>query len=58
MVGAAGIATMLYYNQILGLSPALCGLVFLIASMIDGISDPLVGAFSDRLHTRWGAGTH
>ena len=25
MVGAAGIATMLFYNQVLGVSPALCG---------------------------------
>ncbi|XOV89679.1 MAG: MFS transporter [Pseudomonadota bacterium] len=54
MVGAAGIATMLYYNQVLGLSATLCGVVFLIASIVDGISDPLVGAFSDRLSTRWG----
>lgn len=53
-MGAAGIATMLYYNQVLGLSAILCGVVFLIASIIDGISDPLVGAFSDQFRSRWG----
>lgn len=34
VVGAAGIATMLYYNQVLGLSASLCGVVFLIASVV------------------------
>ena len=54
MVGAASIATMLFYNQVLGLSATLCGVVFLIASVVDGISDPLVGAFSDQFKSRWG----
>lgn len=54
VVGAAGVATMLYYNQVLGLSASLCGVVFLIASIVDGISDPMVGAFSDQLKSRWG----
>ena len=54
MVGAAGVATMIYYNQVLGVSPALCGTAFLIASIVDAISDPLVGAFSDSVRTRWG----
>lgn len=53
-VGAAGITTMIFYNQVLGLSPGLCGIAFLIASIIDGISDPLVGAISDRFDSRWG----
>ena len=54
MVGAAGVATMIYYNQVLGVSPALCGTAFLIASIVDAVSDPLVGAFSDSVRTRWG----
>jgi GPH family glycoside/pentoside/hexuronide:cation symporter len=54
MVGAASMATMLFYNQVLGLSASLCGVVFLIASIVDGISDPLVGAFSDQFKSRWG----
>jgi Na+/melibiose symporter-like transporter len=54
MVGAASMATMLFYNQVLGLSASLCGIVFLIASIVDGISDPIVGAFSDRFKSRWG----
>ena len=54
MVGAASFATMLFYNQVLGLSASLCGVVFLIASVVDGVSDPIVGAFSDRFKSRWG----
>ena len=57
-VTAASIATMLFYNQILGLSASLCGVVFLVASIVDGISDPLVGAYSDRIRSRWGRDIH
>jgi Na+/melibiose symporter-like transporter len=54
MVGAAGITIMVLYNQILGVSPKLLGLAFLIAAIVDAISDPMVGALSDRVNTRWG----
>lgn len=54
MIGAAGIATMLFYNQVLGVSPSLCGTVFLISSIVDAVSDPLVGAWSDHFRSRWG----
>lgn len=54
MVAAAGAATMIYYNQVLGVSPALCGTAFLIAAISDAISDPLAGAFSDSFRSRWG----
>ena len=53
-VGAAGIATMVFYNQVLGVSAALCGTAFLIASLVDAVSDPLIGSISDNVHTRWG----
>lgn len=43
-VGAAAITTMIFYNQVLGLSPGLCGIAFMIASIVDGISDPLAAA--------------
>ena len=54
MIGAASIATMIFYNQMLGVGAALCGTVFLVASVVDAISDPLVGAWSDNLRSRWG----
>ena len=51
MIAAAAITTMIFYNQVLGVSAALCGTAFLIASLIDGFSDPIVGAFSDSVNT-------
>ena len=50
----AGTVTILFYNQIMGVSPGLCGTAFLIASIVDGITDPLVGVYSDRFRSRWG----
>lgn len=54
VMSAAGVATMLFYNQVLGVSAYLCGVVFLVASIVDAISDPLVGSLSDNFRSRWG----
>ena len=53
-VTAGGIVTVLFYNQVLGVSPALVGTAFLIVSLIDAVSDPAVGTLSDRFRSRWG----
>jgi Na+/melibiose symporter-like transporter len=54
VVGAAGVTTLLYYNQVLGVSAKLCGVAFLIASLADAVTDPLVGSLSDGWKSRWG----
>lgn len=54
MVLAANVATMIFYNQVLGVSPGLCGTAFMIGGIVDAISDPVVGAISDSVNTRWG----
>ena len=43
-----------FYTQELGLNLTIVGLIFLIARLWDGVSDPIVGALSDRLETRFG----
>lgn len=43
-----------YYNQVVGLSGTLTSLALGISLIVDAISDPLVGAWSDRTSTRWG----
>ena len=53
-VTAGGIVTMLFYNQVLGVSPALAGLAYLIVSIVDAVADPVVGLWSDRFQSRWG----
>ena len=43
-----------YYKQVLGLSGTLTGIAIAISIIWDGISDPLVGAWSDKLRSRIG----
>lgn len=51
---ALAVFIMFYYNNLLGLDPMLAGTSMLIALIIDSVSDPLVGAMSDRLRSKWG----
>lgn len=44
-----------YYTEVVGLSPATAGLIYLIASVWDGVIDPLIGMAADRTRTRFGA---
>ncbi|MBU2101478.1 MAG: MFS transporter [Candidatus Omnitrophota bacterium] len=41
-------------NLGLGVNPALVGLVGAIPRIVDAVSDPVTGYFSDNLRTRWG----
>lgn len=43
-----------YYNQVLGLSAVLASTALGISLVFDAISDPLVGAWSDRFKSKWG----
>ena len=43
-----------YYNQVIGLSGTLTSLALGISLIVDAVSDPLVGAWSDRTSSRWG----
>jgi GPH family glycoside/pentoside/hexuronide:cation symporter len=45
---------MYFYTDVLGLSPADAGLLFLIASTWDAISDPIMGWLTDKTRTRYG----
>jgi len=45
---------LLYYTQVLGLSGTITGIVMSTALIADGITDPLVGSWSDRLRSRYG----
>ena len=46
-----GTYLLIYYNQVLGLNPALASLAISISLIFDAISDPLIGAWSDRVKT-------
>ena len=45
---------MLYCNQVLGMDSRLVGLALMVALVIDGFVDPLIGYLSDRTVTNWG----
>jgi len=45
---------LLFYSQVIGLDARLVGVAIIVALIIDAISDPIVGYWSDNLHSRWG----
>jgi glycoside/pentoside/hexuronide:cation symporter, GPH family len=45
---------LIFYNQLLGLPAQWVGLAIMIALILDGFIDPLIGHFSDRFHSRLG----
>ena len=45
---------LLFYNQVVGLPPALVGLAIMIALAVDAIMDPIIGEISDNLRTPLG----
>jgi GPH family glycoside/pentoside/hexuronide:cation symporter len=47
-------AMVIVLNIGLGMNPALVGLVGALPRLVDAISDPITGYFSDNIRTRWG----
>ena len=43
-----------YYNNVYGLGSAVVSVMFLVVRIIDVLWDPMVGAFVDKSHPRWG----
>ena len=43
-----------FYNNVYGLDSAVVAVMFLVVRVIDVIWDPMVGAFVDKSHPRWG----
>lgn len=45
---------MYFYTDVLGISPTMAGLIYLIAMVWDAVSDPLIATLADRTHTKMG----
>ncbi len=50
----ASLFMLYYYTDVLLLKPETAGLIFLLAMIWDGITDPVMGMIADRTRTRWG----
>jgi GPH family glycoside/pentoside/hexuronide:cation symporter len=55
-VAMAGIANfaLLFYTQVMGMSPELAGLALFLATFWDAITDPVMGTVTDHTNTRYG----
>jgi Na+/melibiose symporter-like transporter len=49
-----GTYLLIYYNQVLGLDAGIAALAMALALVVDAVSDPFVGIWSDRVRSRWG----
>ena len=45
---------LLFYNQVLGVPAAWVGIAISASLILDGLSDPIVGSWSDRTRSKWG----
>lgn len=45
---------LIFYSQVIGIDARLVGLAITTALMLDAVSDPIVGYWSDNLRSRWG----
>jgi Na+/melibiose symporter-like transporter len=45
---------LLYYNQVLGLPALYVSAALFIALLVDAVTDPIVGSYSDRFHSKLG----
>lgn len=43
-----------FYTDIFGISAAAAATLFLVARLVDAVTDPMMGAIADRTRTRWG----
>ncbi|MBT3425258.1 MAG: MFS transporter [Gammaproteobacteria bacterium] len=51
---AFGFFLLFFYNQVLGLSGFLASLAIVVALLVDAVSDPIIGSWSDGVRHRWG----
>ncbi|MFC1735555.1 MFS transporter [Candidatus Hydrogenedentota bacterium] len=48
------LGSLLFFTQVVGLDPLKLGVVAILPTFWDAVTDPIMGAISDRTRTRWG----
>jgi sugar (glycoside-pentoside-hexuronide) transporter len=43
-----------FYTDVFGISAAAAGTIFLVARLVDAVTDPIMGMIADRTKTKWG----
>jgi glycoside/pentoside/hexuronide:cation symporter, GPH family len=51
---AFNVFLLFYYQQLVGLDPALCGLALFVSLCADAVLDPIIGAWSDGIRSKLG----
>lgn len=51
---AFNVFLLFFYQQLVGLDPALCGLALFVSLCADAVLDPVIGAWSDGVRSRFG----
>ncbi|MEM8983351.1 MAG: MFS transporter [Pseudomonadota bacterium] len=51
---AMALFALFFMTSVLGISPALAGTLLLVTKLYDAVTDPVMGAISDRTQHRWG----
>lgn len=54
MINSVSALYLFFLVSIVGMQPALAGLLLFVSKVVDIVSDPLMGWISDRSNTRWG----
>ena len=51
---SVSIFLLFFYTEYVGLSASVAGLIYMIATIVDALCDPIMGSIADRTRTRWG----
>ncbi len=51
---AWGVLLLFYYQQVVGIEAWMVGAAIAVSVLVDAVTDPLIGVWSDRIRSRWG----
>ena len=52
--GGVGLYLLYFYTDVVGISPALAGIIYGVGMLWDALTDPFMGFLAEKTRTRWG----